>query len=158
MKGSELKTIIRNYVDADREECMEAFKSNVPDFFTQQEIPDFEHFLIRIEKGKDLARFYVVLYDHKIIGCGGFGDKDNRGIVSLAWGLIHRNFHKKGFGKALLLYRLEKIKKHHPDFPIVVDTTQHSEGFFKKYGFQTVKITEHYYETGMHRYDMQLGR
>jgi ribosomal protein S18 acetylase RimI-like enzyme len=35
-----------------------------------------------------------------------------------------------------------------------VDTTQFSYGFFERFGFKTTKITEDFYEKGMHRYDM----
>ena len=100
--------------------------------------------------------FYVINYNNKTIGCGGFGDKDNNGIISLAWGLIHKDFHKMGYGEKLLNYRIEQIKLLKPKFPVIIDTTQYSYGFFEKYGFKVTKITNDYYEIGMHRYDMIL--
>ncbi|MFM2394720.1 MAG: hypothetical protein RLZZ546_2702 [Bacteroidota bacterium] len=152
-----MNTIIREYNKSDKVGCVESFKSNVPKYFTEEEINDFENFLLRIEKEDNKTHFYVVEYYSKIIGCGGFGDKDNTGIISLAWGLIHSNYHKKGFGKMLLLHRLEQIKLHKPASPVVIDTTQYSYEFFEKYGFSTTKITKDYYTTGMHRYDMING-
>lgn len=157
-----MEAIFRKYIKADKESCMNAFKSNVPLYFTEEEITDFENFLDRLEKGSDDGNpgntyFFVVVLNEKVIGCGGFGDRYNDNIISLAWGLIHKDFHKRGFGKKLLLHRLEQIKKIYPASRVVMDTTQFSFSFFEKYGFVTTKITRDYYTNGMHRYDMSLN-
>lgn len=152
-----METIIRTYNKTDKNDCIAAFKTNVPEYFTEDEIIDFEKFLTKLENGNVQTRFYVVEENNTIIGCGGFGDKDNTGTISLAWGLVHKHFHKKGFGKKLLLHRLEQIKLHYPELPVVIDTTQYSFGFFEKYGFVTTKITNDYYTAGMHRFDMILA-
>ena len=151
-----MEPIIREYIKSDNKNCLESFKSNVPDYFTEDEIVDFENFLTKIERGDNKTYFYVMIYNQKVVGCGGFGDKDNNGIISLAWGLIHKEYHKKGFGKKLLLHRIEQIKKLKPKYPVIIDTTQYSYGFFEKYGFSTKLITKDYYTIGMHRYDMLL--
>lgn len=151
-----MQSIIREYNKSDKHSCLESFKTNVPDYFTDDEIVDFENFLTRIEKEDNRTFFYVVVYNKKVVGCGGFGDKDNNGIISLAWGLIHKDYHKNGFGQKLLLHRIEQIKKLKPKFPVIIDTTQYSYGFFEKYGFITTEITKDYYTIGMHRYDMIL--
>jgi N-acetylglutamate synthase-like GNAT family acetyltransferase len=156
-----METTIRKYNKHDRNECLAAFKSNVPLYFTEAEVIDFENFLTRTETlnndDKDeVTHYYVILFEQKIIGCGGFGDKDNNKIISLAWGLIHKDYHKKQFGKQLLLYRLKQIKQLYINLPVVIDTTQFSFQFFEKFGFVTTKITEDYYTKGMHRYDMIL--
>jgi predicted GNAT family N-acyltransferase len=152
---------IRAYNKKDKNNCMAAFKSNVPTYFAVEEMKDFENFLDSIEfldtiNNNNKLYFFVIDYKQSVIGCGGFGDKDNAKIISLAWGLVHNDFHKKGYGKKLLLYRLEQIKLLYPKFPVVIDTSQYSYTFFEKYGFQTTKITKDYYSIGLHRYDMTL--
>ena len=152
-----MEPIIRAYIKSDKQSCLEAFKSNVPDYFTEEEIVYFENFLSRIERDDYKTYYYVLIYNDKVFGCGGFGEKDtNKNIISLAWGLIHKAYHKKGFGKKLLLYRIEQIKKLKLKFPLIIDTTQYSYGFFEKYGFSTLLITPNFYTIGMHRYDMKL--
>lgn len=156
-----METEIRSYIIKDKKDCLEAFKSNVPLYFTEEEIKGFEDFLDRLQNGPDQANpgkahFFVVLFNNSVIGAGGFGDQYNNKIISLAWGFIHRNYHKKGFGKKLLLYRLKEIKKIYPTSPVVIDTTQFSFSFFEKFEFYTTKITNDFYAAGMHRYDMIL--
>ena len=147
---------IRVYGPTYKDACIEAFRSNVPDFFTNDEVGDFERFLDRVDTAQADERtyFYVVIVDDKVVGCGGFGDKDNTGEISLAWGLIHRDYHKMNYGRSLLKYRLSEIDRIYPKQPVFIDTTQFSYGFFEKYGFEVLKITPDHYAVGMHRYDM----
>jgi [ribosomal protein S18]-alanine N-acetyltransferase len=156
-----MKTTIRPYEMKDRATCIVAFKTNVPLYFTVDEVVDFENFLIRIEnietdKYYKHTHYYVFLLEDKIIGCGGFGNKENTDNMTLAWGLIDNAFHKKGYGKAFLKYRLEQLKLLYPNTTIVLDTTQHSFSFFEKFGFVTTKITNDFYAKDLHRYDMVL--
>ncbi len=153
-----METEIRKYVEADKEACMVAFKSNVPAYFTKEEIDLFESFLDRLyadgSNENKRTQYFVILNGNQIVGCAGFGDKEDTGDITLAWGLIHKKFHRKGFGKRLLLYRLQLIKHNYPNNPVYVDTTQFSFPFFEQFGFETTKITNNYYAVGMHRYDM----
>ena len=155
-----MSTQIRAYNAADRNSCLDAFVSNVPQFFTVGEVSDFESFLNRIElqQRSDLnagkTHFSVVVHHDRVVGCGGFGDKDGNNIISLAWGLIHKDFQKKGLGKELFLYRLNEIKRLYSNASVVIDTTQFSAPFFERFGFVTKKVTNDYYAAGMHRYGM----
>lgn len=155
-----MNAIIRAYTNDDSDSCLAAFKSNVPFYFTEEEIADFENFLQRIGSSdpKDhihRTHFFVIVWEGKIVGCGGFGDKDNTlDKITLAWGHIHKDYHRKGFGEQLLSFRLKQIKRLYPDLPLLIDTTQFSYPFYEKYGFQTLSITNDFYAVGMHRYDM----
>jgi N-acetylglutamate synthase-like GNAT family acetyltransferase len=154
-----MEIFIRPYNISDKNDCVIAFKSNLPLYFTEQEITDFENFLdkiVRDDSNKNIIKthYYVILLHNQIIGCGGFGDKNNTEIISLAWGLIHFDFHKKGFGKALLKHRLKEIQRLYQGKTLVLDTTQHSYHFFEKFGFKITEITEHSYAPNLHRFDM----
>lgn len=154
-----MQTNIRPYTKADRQACIAAFKTNIPKYFTTSEVTDFEIFLTKIEATgtcgeNEKTHYYVITLNENVIGCGGFGHKDGSNNLALAWGLIHNNYHLKGYGAALLLHRLTTIKTKYPTTQLVIDTTQHSYTFFKKFGFETTKVTNNFYEVGMHRYDM----
>lgn len=152
---------IRNYTASDRNACMEVFKTNVPKYFTSEEVNEFDRFLTKLSdlEALDNPFYYVLELDNRIIGCGGFGEKEGiDGIASttFVWGMVHNDYHKKGFGEKLLRFRLTEIRIQFPNRKAILDTTQFSYTFFEKYGFKTVKITENSYGEGMHRYDMVL--
>lgn len=151
-----MNSLVREYKPEDKQFCLKAFESNIPEFFVQDELIDFDNFLNRIATENINTKYYVVVHNNQIIGCGGFGDKDNKSVLSLTWGLIDKSYHKKGFGALLLKHRLDEAKRLFPELPMVLDTTQHSFGFFEKYGFKVTKITHDFYAQGMHRYDMEL--
>lgn len=84
-----MEATIREYNKKDKEQCLIAFKSNVPLYFTEDEIGQFENFLDNLskgaaEKGVKRTHFFVVVFNNNVIGCGGFGDKKNKNIISLA--------------------------------------------------------------------------
>ncbi len=151
-------SIIRPYEVGDKQQCLDAFKSNVPMYFTKEEVVDYDKFLdnyiINQNQSNYRTNYYVLLVDKQIVACGGFGDRYLDGKLTLTWGLVHIDFHKKGLGKELLLFRLNLIKEQFPEASVSIDTIQHSAGFFEKYGFKTIKITNDFYAIGLHRYDM----
>jgi predicted GNAT family N-acyltransferase len=145
---------ISAYNPQHREACINAFLSNVPEFFTVPEIDQYKRWLQQIEDNNG-HHYYVVYINDQLVACGGFSRNENN-TVSFTWGLVHRHFHKQRIGEQLLTFRLQKIKETYPDLVVVLDTTQHSYTFFERYGFVTEKYTENGYAPGMHRYDMVL--
>jgi ribosomal-protein-alanine N-acetyltransferase len=157
----EINFQIRPYTISDKDECMLAFKSNMPTYFAEHEVPDFESWLDRLDgqKAGDATyhrHYYVGVLEGKIVGCGGFGYDKNKNEATLAWGLLHADAQKKGFGKALLTYRLQCIKSFYPNCSVLLDTTQKTFEFFEGHGFVVEKVTENSYAPGLHRYDMRL--
>ncbi len=155
--------LIRKYKSKDAPKCLLAFKSNVPDFFAPAEIDLFGNWLqnlhMQSSNGKIFhhKHYYVMIINQEIVGCGGFGYNEQTKEVMLAWGLIDKQHHKKQLGEKLLIYRLREIRLMYPDTNVIIDTTQHTCSFFKKYGFAVEKITNDFYAPGMHRYDMRLN-
>lgn len=155
------QAIIRKYEATDKDPCMHIFKTNVPTYFTLEEVDEFERFLTKLSdpEATDNPPYYVMELENKLIGCGGFGEKkgiDGTDAITFVWGMIDHSYHKQGYGEKLLQFRLTEIPLHFPDKQVILDTTQFSYTFFEKYGFKTVKITENSYGEGMHRYDMIL--
>lgn len=154
---------IRPYLVSDKIQCIEAFTSNVPLYFTQSEIQDFSNFLdeyVQLDAEEHTAwktHYFVIEINERIIACGGFGKRTGYDELTLIWGLAHLEYHKQGYGIALLEHRLNEIKRLYPGTPVNIDTTQHSAPFFEKYGFKTLSVINDYYEKGMHRYDMQYS-
>jgi len=113
--------------------CIEIFLSNEGRFFDQSEFGMYESFL---KNERLTAEYYIASEESVIIGCGGF-EMIGAHQVDLNWGMVHRDFHRRGYGTALLRYRLDRIKNLFGDATIRVETSQHSKGFFEKNGFAT---------------------
>jgi len=152
---------IEAYRSIHKTACLAAFESNVPVFFfTAEELGQFDYFLDHFEANvypNSITRrtyFFVLLVDGVLIGCGGFGDKDGNHRISLAWGLIHRDFHRQSFGKFLLQFRLKEIRNCFPESLVYIDTTQHSSSFYEKFGFQLKKVVPDHFELGMHKHEL----
>jgi [ribosomal protein S18]-alanine N-acetyltransferase len=152
---------IRPYNQYDAPACIHCFQSNIPVFFTESEITDYRRWLNEVWKAAsgnsrdERLRYFVIMALDQVVGCGGFAIDPEKKQVVFAWGLLHSVYHKKGFGKALALYRINIIENEYPDFDIVLDTTQHTFGFFEKLGFITEKVTPDFYSKDLDRYDMR---
>lgn len=136
------------------------FKSNIPVYFAEEELPLFDEFLDRDVNDSDRP-YWVVYNDEEIVGCGGIGVNEpteytKERHVIMCWGMVHYTLHKRGFGKELLAYRIEKAREIFPGIKIALGTTQHSAPFFEKYGFKTVFYEKDHWAKGMDLYQMEL--
>lgn len=146
---------IRPYQPSDTSACLAAFTSNLPRFFAPYELAEFVDFLASLP---DPGPYFVVESRQKtILGCGGYSVMDDLATAGLMWGLVHREHHGQGIGRALLLARLFAICQRPNVKMIVLDTTQHSYGFFAAVGFRTTSIQADFYGPGLDRHDMQLN-
>ncbi|MBV9788017.1 MAG: GNAT family N-acetyltransferase [Chloroflexi bacterium] len=146
---------IRLYQPSDKSACLDVFISNVPTFFADHEYAEFAAFLDTLPG----AGHYLVVESAQsaIVGCGGYFLNADRTIAGLMWGMVHRNYHRQGLGRALLLARLSAICDEQQAQSIELDTSQHSYGFFATLGFQVTKIQRDGYAPGLDRYDMHLA-
>ncbi|MES2516383.1 MAG: GNAT family N-acetyltransferase [Bacteroidota bacterium] len=134
------------------------FKSNMPLYFADEELPLFDAFLDRdLERGP----YFLVFNNDDIVGCGGIALNQptkytNEPHVIMTWGMVDNKHHKSGFGKLLLLHRIEQAKEIYPGVTIALGTTQHTFEFFWKYGFKTVAYEKDHWAKGLDLYQMEL--
>lgn len=150
---------IRPYQSSDYSGCIRAFEGNHPEFFADHEKAEFEDLLNGLSgsDNEDTPFYYVVEIERQIAACAGFYFPDNQpGTAGLVWGMVAREFHRKGIGKQLLIFRLNKIQELCPGASVILDTTQLSFPFFEKLGFRITQITRDFYAPGLDRYDMIL--
>jgi predicted GNAT family N-acyltransferase len=152
-------TTIKPYLAEYKNEVVAIFKSNMPLYFAEEELPLFLSFLERdvIERGP----YVVVFKDDKIVGCGGIALKDGdkyttQRHVIMAWGMIDSAHHKEGFGTQLLLHRIQQAKDIYPGVKIALGTTQHTFAFYEKHGFKTVCYEKDRWAKGLDLYQMEL--
>ena len=144
--------ILREYQPSDRAACLAVMRSNVPPYFGEDELPEFETFL-----DASPCPYYVLdAVAEGVIGMGGqFLRKEPRS-GGIAYGLITRSWHGQGFGEFLLLFRLERLLRMGPVDQVLVNTSQHTEGFFTRMGFETAATRKDYYAAGIDRVEMVL--
>lgn len=153
---------IRDYSARDREACLRIFESNTPLFFDPSERESLVNWLQAKEEGRiayssNLAEhFYVLELEGRVVGCAGFYIPGSGQLANMVWGMVERALHNKGLGRQLLAWRISMVQKDYPHCAIILDTTQHSFGFFERLGFQVTRITPGFYGPGLARYDMVL--
>lgn len=132
-----------------RTALLEAFSSNVPRYFDESERADFIQFI-----DENAFPYYVLLLHGHPIGCGGIA-LNGDGKVSMCWGMVHRDYHKQGFGKLLLEHRIAESERLYPGRILSLQTTQHSYTFFRKFGFQVIKFEKDFWAPGLDLYAME---
>jgi predicted GNAT family N-acyltransferase len=120
----------RQYVAQDFSSCVSIFCSNIPHFFREHERADFESFISASE-----CPYFVIEQDGGIVGCGGYGVHEGSRMADLCWGMIDSGYHGKRLGEYLLLIRLNEIVQLRDVRGVRLGTSQHTDGFFQRYGF-----------------------
>ena len=143
----------RAYSIEDRSACLAVFDTNTPRFFALNERAQYSEFLTSAV----LKRPYLVLqHGDEIIGCGGLKVMAAEKTAFLSWGMVARHYHGKGIGRLLAEVRLD-LARSIPDVEtITLNTSQHTKGFYEKFGFVATTITPGGYTPGLDRWDMIL--
>ena len=158
--------ILREYKYEDKQDCIEVFSSNCPKFLHNSELDLFINWLdhradknggyksSRYTKSEKEAYFVIEHFQGGIIGCGGFYIIKDKPEARLAWGMIHADFHKQGYGTTLFYYRAGIIKKKWPNHTIKLMTSQHTYLFYKKMGMMVTASRKAGYGPDLDKYDM----
>jgi GNAT superfamily N-acetyltransferase len=140
------------YQPEDKAGVLAVFRSNAPDYFA----PDEDEDLIATLDGPD-GPHWVVREDGEIVGYGGYevGEMYNR--VVLTWGMVRRDRHRAGLGRALLAHRAREAMRETAGGTswLVVDTPPAVAGFFERCGFERLETWAQGYRAG---FDMVVLR
>lgn len=146
---------IRKYTPEDQDGVVAIFRSNIPKYFTEIEEPGLYEFLT----SERLEDYYVITIGSSIAGSGGIAHNDiEPPTVSLCWGMIHREHLGTGLGRELTRFRIDIAEEKYPGLPLTIGTSQHTEGFYEKFGFRTVEHTPNGYGPGIDMCRMRLDR
>ena len=131
-------TSIRPYKSTDLDAVVAIFRSNIPKYFGPSEEAGLHDFL------RDYSNdYYVVEIDGEVVGAGGIALNDDADpqTVSLCWGMVRADHLGTGLGKTLTAFRIGLASEKFPGVPMTIGTSQHTEGFYQKFGFRTVEHT-----------------
>lgn len=143
---------IKPYSKDKFDQCIDIFVSNLGKYFAEYELDEFKTFL---DYAATSNTYYIVVDEGIVTACGGYekmGDK-----IVLTWGMVRRDLHGCGYGKALTMYRLNDIKDGYFDTAVFIDTSQHTKGFYEKQGFQVQSVEKDGFDQGLDKYNMVLS-
>ncbi len=135
---------ILKYSEIHRESCLDIFQSNLDKYFADSELKEFEKYLDSIAISES---YFVVLKENEVVACGGY-ERSGK-TVGLCWGMVHRNFHGHSIGTFLLEKRLETIAEKYGHCEVMIDTSQHTQGFYEKSGFSVKQTVKNGYAEGL---------
>jgi predicted GNAT family N-acyltransferase len=127
------------------------FQSNVPRYFRDHELPEYLDFL-----DSSGCPYFVVTVNGVVVACGGFGIRAGSDGADLCWGMVDATRHRKRIGEFLLLGRLYRISKETDAKHIRLGTCQLTEGFFRRYGFETQSRTRDGVADGLDDVQMRM--
>jgi GNAT superfamily N-acetyltransferase len=122
----------RCYRDSDLEACQAIYRLNEPGRF-----PDgyYTHFTEWLQTRRGLVLLCEA--DGELRGFGGMSASRSawEGVVNLSFGMVHPEYHRQGFGSAILLARLAVLPSPPNFWHAFITTTGGSETFYRRFGF-----------------------
>ncbi|MDO6708605.1 GNAT family N-acetyltransferase [Photobacterium sp. 1_MG-2023] len=143
---------IRPYTAQDKSDCLAVFQSNAAVYFAPSEYEEFAAFL---DSFALQVPYYVVIKAGQLIGCGGVSDV--QGVSYLCWGMVHRAYHGTGVGSLLAQYRLDLIRDQQCSPRVQIDTSQHTQGFYARFGFEITEVVHNGFGEEIDRVTMVLA-
>ena len=143
----------RTYRAEDMAGCLALFDSNTPRFFDVSERDSFVCFL------EDQALrwpYQVSELDGRIVGCGGHAVEPDGASVALCWGLVDNDPHRRGLGRVLTEGRIAAARGTPGITRVILNTSQHTQGFYARFGFEVETVTPDGFAPGIDRWDMVL--
>ena len=153
---------IREYTPADEAACRDVLTSNIPKYFVIEDMDKLHNWLNALNTHTlpysvaESIHFYVLEDADKIIGCAGFYMMKDENKAQLNWGMVHNDYHYKGFGKVLFDYRVNKIKEMAPGRQIALWTSQYTYKFYEKFGMKVESMAPNGFDFGYDKYVMYL--
>ena len=142
---------IQPYQTSDKSTLLDLIDLNTPKYFAVSEKEDFANYL---EKEREL--YFVILFEDKIVGCGGINFEEHQKIGIISWDIIHPDYHGKSLGRKLLQHRIDLLKSMEVVEKIIVRTSQLTYPFYQKQGFESKEIVTDYWVKGFDLYYMEL--
>ena len=143
---------IRRYRPDDLDSVVAIFRSNIPKYFGPPEELGLHEFL------RDYSEdYYVVELAGEVVGAGGIALNEDD-TVSLCWGMVLEAHLGTGLGKALTEFRIGLSRERYSGRAMVTSTSQHTEGFYEKFGFRTVEHAPDGFGPGIDICKMRLDK
>lgn len=142
---------IRPYQPNDKAALLALMRQHIPEFFAPAEAADFAEYL---EKHRE--EYFVLEHENQIVACGGINYFPADRLARLSWDIVHPEAMGKGFGKALVDFRIQHISRQPGMDTLVVRTSQLAFKFYEKCGFQLKSIKKDFWAEELDLYYMEM--
>ncbi|MEZ9590043.1 GNAT family N-acetyltransferase [Vibrio breoganii] len=142
----------RQYNPEFKSMCLDLFDSNLGVFFDASERQEFSDYLDSLNKD---SSYFIGIHDGLVVSCGGLSESSDK--AGLTWGMVRKNHHGSGFGTKLTDFRLSKIRENGQINVVLIETSQHTQGFYLKRGFTQTKVVKNGFGKGIDRVSMELN-
>lgn len=139
--------IIRKYTEQDKNRIVELLRINTPEYFSPEEEGDLIYYL-----DNHIENYYVIVVNNIIVGCGGFNLSEDGETGKISWDIFDPQFQGKGYGSALTIFRIQKMKEIEGLKTISVRTSQMAYTFYAKFGLKIREIVKDYWAKGFDLY------
>ncbi len=143
---------IREYQPDDLDACVEIYQSNEPDYVDPAALDAFVEFL-----SVGTSYYLVLEHDGDIVACGGLeliGDSDSAHLVH---GMVHREYHRRGFGTTLLAARIALLETEDRPLEVWLRATRMSAPFYGRFGFALHSVSGRAPGSAQERASVWLG-
>jgi len=145
--------MIREYQDSDKNAVLNLLRLNTPKYFAPEEEKDLDDYL---DNEREL--YFVIIFDNKLVGCGGINFADNNTRGKISWDILHPDYQGKSIGTQLLKHRIEILKPMENIQKISVRTSQITYKFYENNGFELFEIIKDYWAKGFDLYNMEFKK
>jgi N-acetylglutamate synthase-like GNAT family acetyltransferase len=141
----------RDLQPADIEKVVAPLRSNIPKYFVPAEEQELRDYL-----AEHPEHYYILESQGETVGAGGVALSGD-GSVGLCWGMVPNDVIGTGLGRRLTFFRMEKAREKWGDRPFIISTSQHTEGFYRKLGFETIEHIRDGFRPGIDTCKMVCG-
>lgn len=135
----------KEYLDS----LLQAFDSNVPDYFDLTERPQFKSYI-----EEEPENYFVLKLNGELVGAGGFRLKsETEGRI--VWLMVAAKYHGKSLGRELMEFLETEIMKNDKVDLISLMTSQLTDKFYEKLNYKTTRTEKDYWAKGMDLYYME---
>ena len=143
--------MIRPYKPTDKGKLIEIFKLNTPKYFDKSEVQDFENYLE--QKGKT---YLTIELAHGIVGGTGYYVNESDKSGRITWIFFDPKYSGQGLGKKSVEHCLMLLRKDDGVEKFLVTTSQLAYKFFKKFGYDIIRIENDHWGPGLDLYEMEM--
>jgi ribosomal protein S18 acetylase RimI-like enzyme len=142
--------MIRPYNETDKNELLNIFRLNTPEYFDPKEVADYETYL-----AENAHTYLTVEHENKIAGGVGYHIKEEEKSGQITWIFFHPAYAGLGLGREAVEHCFAIFTSYPVIEKLVVTTSQKAYKFFEKFGYKLVKTEKDYWGPGLDLYLME---